>query len=244
MIYMCLGTGKALGALALTTLLAVVAPAGAASADGVNASVWTVHGHGATAAASVNVLTINDTKGVDNRITASMGPTGRLTLTAPEGLSDPDGSGPNCSLDNAQGSQTSAQDASCAPGYIQDIVGDLGTGNDTFTADADLAVPVGAVIDGQRRPLAGGIGRDRLVGGAAPDLMDGGPGPDSLVGNGGEDLLSGGPGSDNLSGGTEADVLFGGGGTDKLSGGLARDLCNGGGGADSGKTCELNHSIP
>jgi hypothetical protein len=39
-------------------------------------------------------------------------------------------------------------------------------------------------------------------------------------------------------------VLFGGGGTDKLSGGLARDLCNGGGGADSGKTCELNHSIP
>lgn len=241
---MCLGTGKATGALALIVLFALAAPAGASAH--VNASVWTVHGSGTTAsaAASVNVLTINDQKGIDNRITASMGPTGRLILTAPEELSDPDGSGANCSLDNAPAGQSSAQEVSCAPGYIQDITGDLATGNDTFTADATLTVPLGGVIDGQRRPLAGGIGHDRLVGGAAPDLLDGGSGPDSLIGNGGEDLLSGGPGTDNLSAGTEADVLFGGGGVDKLNGGPARDLCNGGGGADSGKACELIRGIP
>src|SRR5262245_54941109 len=121
MIYMCLGTGKVVGALALIALLVLAAPAGAA-AD-VDTSVWTIHGSGtaATVAASVNVLTINDMKGIDNRITASTGPTGRLVLTAPEGLSDPDGTGTYCSLDNAPAGQSSAQEASCAPGYIQDI---------------------------------------------------------------------------------------------------------------------------
>jgi len=244
MVHMCLGTGKAAGALALIGLFALAVPAGASAH--VDASVKVVHGSGSSAstAASVNVLTINDQKGIDNRITASMAPTGRLILTAPEGLSDPDGGGTNCSLDNAPAGQSSAQEVSCAPGYIQDITGDLGTGNDIFTADAALLVPLGGVIDGQRRPLSGGMGHDRLSGGAAPDLLDGGSGPDSLIGNGGEDLLSGGAGPDNLSGGADPDVLFGGGGVDKLNGGAARDLCSGGGGADTGKACELSRGIP
>ena len=32
---------------------------------------------------------------------------------------------------------------------------------------------IGAVIDGQARPLEGGPGRDRVVGGAIADLLEG-----------------------------------------------------------------------
>jgi Ca2+-binding RTX toxin-like protein len=221
-----MGTRKALGFVVLLALATVATPAAASAQPGVVASVWTVHGRGAIASAAVNLLTVNDTRGIDNRITAFIGPSLRLTLTAPEGLGDPDGSGANCSLDNAKPGQSTAQQVSCAPGYIGAIVGDLGGGSDTFDADPSLGVMVGAVIDGQRRPLAGGPGRDRLVGGGASDLLDGGPGPDTLIGAGGRDLLIGGTGHD------------------KLIGGAGRDLCRGGGGRDSGKSCELSSSIP
>jgi Ca2+-binding RTX toxin-like protein len=221
-----MGTGKALRLLVLLALGAAALPAAASAKPGVATSVWTMHGSGATASSSVNLLTVNDGRGIDNRITAFIGTGGRLTLGAPEGLGDPDGSGSNCRLDNAKPGDSTAQQVSCAPGYIGAIVGDLGGGNDTFNADSGLGVPVGAVIDGQRRALAGGPDRDRIVGGAAGDLLAGGAGPDSLSGAGGTDLLLGGAGHD------------------KLYGGAGRDKCKGNAGSDIGKACEISRSIP
>jgi len=236
---------QAFGGMAVFATAAALAPSSASAAEpGIAASVWPVHGRNVTAAASVNVLTLNDQRGIDNRISAYTGATGRLVLTAPEGLGDPDGSGANCSLDNAKAGESSAQQVSCAPGYIGAIVGDLDMGNDTFDADSGLGVYVGAVVDGQHRPLAGGPGRDRLLGGAAQDLLEGGGGPDSIVGGGDEDLLIGGPGADKLSGGGGSDVLLGLGGPDRLNGGAASDLCRGGGGTDRGKSCEITRGIP
>jgi Ca2+-binding RTX toxin-like protein len=189
-------------------------------------------------------MTLHDYRGIDNRISAFIGPTGRLTLTAPEGLGDPDGSGSACSLDSAKPGESTAQQVSCAPGYIGAIVGDLNRGSDTFDADPALPVMIGALIDGQHRPLSGGPGRDRLVGGMFGDLLDGGGGPDSVAGGGGSDQLVGGPGADNMSGGAGNDLLFGGGGPDRLSGGGGRDLCRGAGGLDAAKGCETSRSIP
>jgi hypothetical protein len=238
-------TGKKLAPLAILAIAAALGPqAAAASKPGMTASVWTVHGHGASAAASVNVLTLSDQRRIDNRISAYIGPTGRLVLTAPEGLGDPDGTGDNCSLDNAKPAQPSAQEVSCAPGYIGAIVGDLGGGSDTFDADPALTVYVGAVVDGMRRPVEGGPGRDRLVGGAAPDLLEGVGGQDSIAGGAGEDFLIGGRGADNLSGGTGNDILLGLGGPDKINGGGGKDLCRGGGDFDIAKSCETARGIP
>jgi hemolysin type calcium-binding protein len=221
-----LRSDKILGVLcALATAMAATATAADAH-PGLTDSVWTVHGHGARASASINVLTLNDQRRVANRISAFAASDGRLVLTAPEGLGDPDGSGVNCRLDNAKSGETSATEVSCAPGYIGAIVGDLGGGSDTFDADTGLTVLVGGVIDGQWRPLFGGPGRDRLIGGGQPDL---------LVGGGGSDSVVGGPGSD---------VVVGSGGPDKLVGGSGRDTCRGGGGTDTAKSCELTRGIP
>jgi hypothetical protein len=239
-----LRTGQVLGALVLLATVAAIAPTGALALPALTTSVWTIHGRGATASASITVMTVNDYRGIDNRISVFTGPSGRLTLTAPEGLGDPDGGGTACSLDNAKPAQSTAQQVSCAPGYIGAIVGDLSRGADTFNADPSLGLMLGAVIDGQRRPLSGGPGRDRLVGGAFGDLLDGGGGPDSIAGGGGSDQLVGGPGADNLSGGAADDALLGGGGPDKFSGGGGRDLCRGAGGIDAAKSCEIARSIP
>jgi len=217
---------KAFGILTLLAACAAAAPAAASAQPGITAAVWTVHGHAASASAALNVLTLNDQRRIDNRIGAYMASNGRLVLTAPEALGDPDGNGTSCGLDNAKSGETSATEVSCAPGYIGAIVGDLGGGSDTFDADPGLTVMVGALIDGQRRPLAGGPGRDRLVGGGLAALLAGGGGPDSIVGGGGNDLLLGGSGSDRL--------IAGGG----------RDACRGGGGTDTAKSCELVRSIP
>jgi hypothetical protein len=230
--------------LAVLAICAVAAPATASARPGVADSVWTVHGHRAGASASVNVLTLSDQRRIDNRISAYIAAGGRLVLTAPEGLGDPDGGGSNCGLDNAKAGETTATEVSCAPDYIGAIVGDLGGGSDTFDADPGLTVMLGAVIDGERRPLSGGAGRDRLVGGALPDLLDAGEGPDSIVGGAGDDLLVGGPGTDNLGGGTGNDMLLGGSGPDKLIGGAGRDTCRGAGGTDTAKGCEVPRGIP
>jgi hypothetical protein len=221
-----LGRGKALCVLGMLVAGGAVVPAAASAQPGVTDAVWTVHQHGASAAASMNVLTLNDQRRIDNRISGYIGANGRLVLTAPEGLGDPDGSGANCGLDNATSGETSGTEVSCAAGYIGAIVGNLGGGHDTFDADPGLTVMVGAVIDGQTRPLSGGPGRDRLVGGALADLLSGGSGSDTIVGGGGNDLLLGSAGAD------------------KLIGGGGRDLCRGAGGTDTGKACELIRSIP
>ena len=221
-----LGSGKALGVLCMLAATMVAAPAAASARPGLDDAVRTVHGHGASASASINVLTLNDQRHIDNRISAYISSDGRLVLSAPEGLGDPDGVGANCMLDNAKSGEASAPEVSCAPGYIGAIVGDLGGGSDTFDADTGLSVMVGGVIDGQPRPLLGGPGRDRLVGGAAPDLLVGGGGPDSVIG---------GPGNDTLAGSA---------GNDKLVGGAGRDLCKGAAGTDTAKACELTRGIP
>jgi RTX calcium-binding nonapeptide repeat (4 copies) len=220
------GSGKALFVLGVLTAGLAASPAIASDRPGVADGVRTVHGHGASASASINVLTLNDQRRIDNRISAFVGPNGRLVLTAPEGLGDPDGTGGNCGLDNAKNGESSATEVSCAGGYIGAIVGDLAGGSDTFDADPGLSVMLGGVIDGQPRPLAGGPGRDRLIGGAVSDLFDGGGGPDALVGGGGDD------------------ILLGRGGPDKLSGGGGKDFCRGAGGTDTAKGCELVRSIP
>ena len=220
------GRRNLVGVLVVLAACLSAAPAAASARPGVIDAVWTVHGHSASASASINVLTLNDQRKIDNRITAYLGSDGRLVLTAPEGLDDPDGSGANCRLDNAKSGETSAPQVSCAAGYIAAIVGDLGEGSDTFDADPNLSVMVGGVIDGQSRPLFGGPGRDRLVGGALNDLLIGGGGSDSLVGDGGSDLLVGGAGPDRLIGGS------------------GRDTCRGSGGVDVAKSCELTRGIP
>jgi hypothetical protein len=230
--------------LAVLGVCAVAAPASATERPGLKDAVWTVHGRGASTSASINVLTLNDQRGIDNRISAFVGMGGRLVLSAPEGLGDPDGSGANCGLDNAKAGETSATEVSCAPGYIGAIVGNLRRGSDTFDADPGLNVMVGGVIDGQQRPLEGGPGRDRLIGGSLGDLLEGQAGSDSIAGGGGVDLLLGGSGADNLSGGGAGDTLLGGGGPDKLNGGSGKDLCKGAGGTDTAKSCETARSIP
>jgi hemolysin type calcium-binding protein len=220
------GSGKAVIVLSVLAAVAVAAPTAASAHAGLSDSVRTVHGHGASAAASINVLTLNDQRAIDNRISAYMASDGRLVLSAPEGLGDPDGGGANCRLDNAKTGEASATQVSCAPGYIGAIAGDLAGGRDTFDADTGLSVMVGGVIDGQPRPLFGGPGRDRLVGGAQPDLLVGGGGPDALVGGAGNDKLEGG------------------GGPDKLVGGSGRDRCRGGAATDTSKGCEQIRAIP
>ncbi len=86
-------------------------------------------------------------------------------------------------------------------------------------------------------------GLERLVGGAADDLLEGagmnealreGPGADALRGASGLDLLVGGPGADRLVGGREADRLAGGDGRDVLRGGGDGDRLDGGAGRDRG----------
>jgi hypothetical protein len=235
---------KTLGLLVALAVAAAIVPAASSARAGATTAVRTVHGHGAASSSSMNVMTLNDLRGIDNRISVFIGPTGRLTLTAPEGLGDPDGNGAACALDNAKPSESTAQEVSCAPGFIGAIVGNLGRGSDTFDADPAFPVMIGGVIDGQARPLEGGPGRDRLIGGADGDLLLGAGGADSMAGGGGQDQLLGGSGADNLSGGPAADWLAGGGGADKLVGGGSRDTCRGSGGFDTAKSCETARGIP
>ena len=194
-------------------------------------------GKEARAAAIANVLTLN-APDVNNRITAYTAPSGRLILSSPEGFNNPP------PTPSGQCTQDSATQVSCDSGYIGAIVGDLGGGEDAFDGRGLIDVHVGDLAAGQRRPLSGGPGSDRIAGGGGPDLLDGAGGGDSLIGAGGEDLLGGGAGPDRLAGGTAGDALFGGGGRDRLNGGPAKDGCNGGGGRDSGKSCEFRRSIP
>jgi Ca2+-binding RTX toxin-like protein len=62
--------------------------------------------------------------------------------------------------------------------------------------------------------LFGGLGNDRLIGGARSDLMGGQDGNDLLVGYGDQDRLNGDEGNDTLDGGSGPDFMQGGGGRD------------------------------
>ena len=230
---------RALGAAALicALALAIAAPAGAETSTAGSTTSLT-HGQppGARAADTLRIFTITGTS-LAARINAFIGPSGRLTVVSPEGITEPDGANPECTQDGP------AQ-VSCMPGFIGAIAGDLKDGPDTFTAAPTLTVSIGIVLAGVDSPLSGGAGRDNLSGGSLNDLLEGGAGVDSVVGNGLSDLLRGGPSRDNLSGGAGSDALYGGGGPDRLDGGPARDLCNGGGGSDIGLSCLVSKKIP
>lgn len=234
------GTGTARW-LSLPALLCVAALAPAvASADSrkpIGTSLSQVQAPGAQTAASQTVFTI-DGRPYPVRISAFIGPEGRLTLVSPEGITAPYSPRSECTQDGPT-------QVSCQPLLVQIIAGDLRGGADTFTAAPTLDVQVGADLAGAPdRPLSGGPGRDRITGGAANDLILGGAGPDFLSGLGSSDVIRGGGGKDTVLGGIAPDALFGGGGPDLLDGGPGRDLCNGGGGRDKGVSCTARKKIP
>ncbi|MBA2546029.1 MAG: hypothetical protein H0V15_04030 [Solirubrobacterales bacterium] len=171
------------------------------------------------------------------RITAVIGPAGRLTLVSPEGITAPATPMGECTQD-------SATQVSCLPDYVDAIVGDLKGGADTFTAGSTVLVQVGVPIEGFENPLIGGAGSDRITGGAFTDYVEGGAGADTLIGNDSSDLIRGGPGPDQILGGVGIDALFGGGGSDAFDGGPGRDLCSGGGGVDTAVDCFVRKKIP
>jgi Ca2+-binding RTX toxin-like protein len=230
---------KLLGAALLALAAGALAAPGAGGSRhaGATLRVDTLSGAGARVAAIANVLTL-DAPDVNNRITAFTAPSGRLTLISPEGFNNPPPAPAGQCL------QDSPTQVSCDPGYIAVIVGDLGGGDDSFDGRGLIDVLAGDLAGGERRPLSGGPGRDRILGGPAPDLLDGAGSGDSVIGGGGGDLLSGGGGADRLGGGVAPDALYGGGGRDRLNGGPAKDGCSGGSGRDSGKSCEFRKSIP
>lgn len=55
--------------------------------------------------------------------------------------------------------------------------------------------------------VAGGRGRNMIVGSAGPNRLDGGRGDDVLIGRGGADILAGGSGADAMDGGPGIDAL-------------------------------------
>jgi hypothetical protein len=229
------GTGKALCATLLAVAL-TAASAPAASAAGHSSSLTSAHPGGALASDSFTIFTLTGTA-KPGRISAYVGPSGRLTVVSPEGITEPDGPAPECTQD-------SPTQVSCLPGFIDIVAGDLKGGADTFTAAPSLPTGIGADLVGADSPLRGGGGKDRISGGLGNDLLEGGAGADTLLSTGGSDVLRGGVGPDNLMGGGAPDALFGGGGTDRLHGGAARDLCNGGGGVDTGISCDNAKKIP
>jgi Ca2+-binding RTX toxin-like protein len=84
--------------------------------------------------------------------------------------------------------------------------------------------------------LVGGAADDVLTGGAGDDEIDGGPGDDTIAGLGGRDTLNGGRddgGSDRVSGGDGGDVVLGDGGNDRLTGDAGGDRLFGGTSDDS-----------
>lgn len=84
-----------------------------------------------------------------------------------------------------------------------------GSGNDSFKNST--ALPCVAY---------GGLGDDKLTGGAGSDVLYGGGGADTLNGGAGPDTLFGGPGNDVLNGEAGEDLLVTvGGGADVLTGG-------------------------
>ena len=182
------------------------------------------------------VFTIEGTQ-FPGRITAVIGPAGRLTLVSPEGITAPATPMGECTQDTAS-------QVSCLPDYVDIIVGDLKGGADTFTAGSEVLVLVGNSVPGLESPLLGGAGSDRITGGALTDNVDGGAGADTLTGNDSSDLLRGGPGRDEIFGGLGADALFADGGADDLDGGPGRDLCVGGGGDDTAADCFVRKKIP
>jgi hypothetical protein len=105
-----------------------------------------------------------------------------------------------------------------------------GSGDDVLFGSDDISTAY-------QEELRGGIGNDRIYGGAGnddlignegADALFGGEGNDFLFGNANNDELHGGAGIDNLQGGNHDDTLQGDAGFDELRGGSGADLlCDG-----------------
>jgi len=79
----------------------------------------------------------------------------------------------------------------------------------------------------------GGLGNDRLAGGAEDDIFFGDEGNDTMLGGGGNDSIDGGDGNDLIDGGAGDDTLFGNIGNDKVNGAAGADQIDGGEGIDN-----------
>ncbi|MFD1298778.1 calcium-binding protein, partial [Lysobacter gummosus] len=88
----------------------------------------------------------------------------------------------------------------------------------------------GTNVFGGTQGVAGGVGDDLVIGGAANDGITGGNGNDVLVGYSGDDSLNGGAGNDKLYGSAGNDVIEGGSGNDVLEGGDGDDVVTDGSG--------------
>ena len=93
--------------------------------------------------------------------------------------------------------------------------------NDTVTNKANIGMSAD-----------GGTGNDKLVGGAANDVLDGYSGADKLYGEGGNDTLQDATGDDVHYGGAGNDTMHGGDGNDKLYANAGNDKVYGGAGAE------------
>jgi Ca2+-binding RTX toxin-like protein len=119
-----------------------------------------------------------------------------------------------------------------------------GNGDDTINGeDGDDTFLAGeASID----TISGGLGNDRIDGGADGDILSGDAGSDNITGGLGNDTIDGGDnddgnglgilqgldGDDTISGGSGIDRLEGGNNNDRLIGGIGNDVLLGGSGLD------------
>jgi hypothetical protein len=88
--------------------------------------------------------------------------------------------------------------------HVDKVVGFAGDGDDIIDCTGVLSPT----------HLAGGNGRDTLIGGLGLNYLDGGNGPDTLVGGPLADTILGGNGDDRINGGGGKDTLDGGAGND------------------------------
>ena len=110
-----------------------------------------------------------------------------------------------------------------------------GGGGDDLVSYAGRSKPVRVYLRAQGEDafagipsVAGGSGRDVLIGDGRGNRLEGGPGRDRLSGLGGADALAGDSGIDTLSGGPGDDVVSG----DSYTSGIAEDALDGGSGDD------------
>src|SRR4051794_2904911 len=173
-------------------------------------SAW---GQSTVAKDGAGVVTITGSAGNDD-VSVSLAPDA-VTVT----VSDTGGVTPNAGC-----VAVVATTVTCGGATTTAINADLLAGNDAFSADATVIVPVSAL---------GGLGDDILSGGAGVDRLDGGEGADVLSGNQSDDSLDGGSGDDTIGGGADGDEITGEGGNDVLSGDEGDDHVSGATGDDA-----------
>jgi Ca2+-binding RTX toxin-like protein len=113
-----------------------------------------------------------------------------------------------------KGGGTSA--VSCPRKQVDEVVVDLGDGDDSFDGDGEL-----------RFEVEGDTGDDEIDGGDTGDLLEGKYGDDAIDGSDGSDKIYGGLDDDALVGRGGRDLLDGGPGKDSGAGGAGRDTCDG-----------------